>query len=55
MEPTTPTPHTPQTILQFYRGQGMVPNVTLFNSSSPDVLRLLFEYRPPDSQVGVEV
>ena len=48
---TTRTASTLQATMQFYRDQGMVPNVSVFNSSSPEILRLLFEYRPPDSQV----
>ena len=40
-----------QVILKYYQDRGMVPNATLFNTSSPDVLKLLFEYRLPDNQV----
>ena len=32
---------------------GTIPAFKLFNSTEPDVLRLLFEHRPADSQVGV--
>ena len=40
-----------QFVLKYYQDRGMLPNVTVFNSSSPDVLRLLFEFRLPESQV----
>ena len=32
---------------------GSIPAFKLFDSTEPDVLRLLFEHRPADSQVGV--
>ena len=43
-----------QDTLKLYRNLGMVPNATLFKSTSNDTLKVLFEYRHPDAQVGAE-
>ena len=43
-------PHTPH---HSFTQLGSIPAFKLFNSTESDVLRLLFEHRPADSQVGV--
>jgi hypothetical protein len=41
-----------QYTLDYYKSRGMVPEYKLFESDKPEVLRMLFEFRPPDSQVS---
>ena len=44
-----------QYTLEYYKSRGMVPDYKLFDSDKPEVLRMLFEFRPADSQVGCQV
>jgi hypothetical protein len=42
-----------QSILQYYKDRLMVPNYKLFRSG-PDTLKVLFEYRSPDTKVRTD-
>ena len=44
-----------QYTLEYYKARGMIPEYKLFESNKPEVLRMLFEFRPPDSQVSPQV
>ena len=43
-----------QYTLEYYKARGMIPEYKLFESNKPEVLRMLFEFRPPDSQVSTQ-